>query len=133
MSGMFATFEASRSGMGAYKIWLDAIADNVANMNNVTSTDDAAFAERFIMVEAGGEAPASGVKVTGAAFGDPNGLVVYEPNHPLADAEGMVRRPSVDLGEQMVYMQLAQRGYQANIKTFERAREAYESALSIGR
>ena len=133
MSSMFATFDAARSGMGAYKIWLDAVADNVANMNNVTRTDEAAFAERFISVEAGGEAPGSGVRVTGALFGDPNGLVTYEPNNPLADAEGMVRRPDIDLGEQMVYMQLAQRGYQANINTFQRAREAYEAALSIGR
>ena len=133
MSEMFATFDAARTGMGAYKIWLDAVADNVANMNNVTSTDEAAFAERFILVEAGGDDPGSGVRVSGAAFGDPNGLVVYEPGHPLADEEGMVRRPSIDLGEQMVYMQLAQRGYQASINTFQRAREAYEAALSIGR
>ncbi len=133
MSAMFATFDSARSGMGAYKIWLDAVADNVANLDNVTSTDQAAFAERFIQVESGGEAAGSGVRVVGALFGDPNGVVAYEPGNPLADAEGMVRRPDIDLGEQMVYMQVAQRGYQANIKTFERARESYEAALSIGR
>ncbi len=133
MSAMFATFDSARSGMGAYKIWLDAVADNVANLDNVTSTDEEAFAERFIQVESGGEAAGSGVRVVGALFGDPNGVVAYEPGNPLADAEGMVRRPDIDLGEQMVYMQIAQRGYQANIKTFERAREAYEAALSIGR
>ena len=55
------------------------------------------------------------------------------PNHPLADANGMVRRPDIDLSDQMVYMQLAQRGYQANVQAFERAREAYESILSIGK
>ena len=133
MSTMFATFDAARSGMGAHKIWLDAVADNVANINNVTTTDQPAFAERFIQVEAGGNEPGSGVRVVGALFGDANGYVTYDPSNPLADAEGMVRRPDVDLGEQMVYMQLAQRGYQANISTFQRAREAYEAALSIGR
>ncbi|WP_420452512.1 flagellar basal body rod protein FlgC [Ilumatobacter sp.] len=133
MSTMFATFDSARTGMGAYKLWLDAVADNVANIDNVTTTDEPAFAERFIVVESGGDAPGSGVRVTGAAFGDPNGRVTHEPGNPLADAEGMVRRPDIDLGEQMVYMQLAQRGYQANINTFERAREAYEAALSIGR
>ena len=45
--------------------------------------------------------------------------MTYEPNHPLADDNGMVRRPVVDLTDQMVYMQLAQRGYQANVATFE--------------
>lgn len=133
MTTMFASFATARTGMGAYKLWLDAISDNVANMNNVTTTDQPAFQERFIVVEsAEGAAEGTGVRVTGTLFGDPNGYVVYEPNNPLADDEGMVRRPAIDLTEQMVYMQVAQRGYQANIRTFERAREAYEAALQIG-
>jgi flagellar basal body rod protein FlgC len=33
----------------------------------------------------------------------------------------------------MVYMQLAQRGYQANVRSFDSAKEMYESILSIGR
>jgi len=45
----------------------------------------------------------------------------------------MVRRPDMDLTDQMVYLQLAQRGYQANVSTFERAREAYETIPGIGR
>ena len=30
----------------------------------------------------------------------------------------MVRRPDIDLSDQMVYLQVAQRGYQANINAF---------------
>lgn len=119
--------------MGAYKLWLDAVSDNIANMDNVTTTDSPAFQERFLVVEsADATETGSGVRVAGTLFGDPNGVVAYEPNHPLADEQGMIRRPDVDLTEQMVFMQVAQRGYQANIRTFERAREAYEAALSIG-
>ena len=59
----------------------------------------------------------------GAEFGNPEGRVSYEPNHPLADDNGMVRRADLDLTDQMVYMQLAQRGYQANVATFEHAKE----------
>jgi flagellar basal-body rod protein FlgC len=66
-------------------------------------------------------------------LGDPNGRVTYEPNHPLADANGMIRRPDIEMSDQMVYLQVAQRGYQANINSFQRARDAYEAALSIGR
>jgi flagellar basal-body rod protein FlgC len=66
-------------------------------------------------------------------FGDAEGRVVYDANHPYADENGMVRLPDIDLSEQMVYMQLAQRGYQANVRSFESAREAYETILSIGR
>lgn len=132
---MFATLDVARSGMGAYKTWLNAVADNVANIDNVTSTDEAAFQERFVLVESAEDASGAGagVRVIGAEFGDPNGRISYEPTHPLADENGMVRRPEINLSDQMVFMQVAQRGYQANINTFERAREAYESALSIGR
>jgi flagellar basal-body rod protein FlgC len=135
MSTVFASLGVARSGMDAYKLWLDAVADNVANIDNVTSTDQQAFQERFVMVQSAEDATGAGagVRVVGAAFGDPNGRVLYEPNHPLADANGMVRRPDIDLSDQMVFMQLAQRGYQANINTFERAREAYQAALSIGK
>jgi flagellar basal-body rod protein FlgC len=135
MSITFSAFDTARSGMGAYKVWLDAVADNVANMDNVVPTDQRAFQERFVLVAAseGGDGQAAGVRVTGAGFGDPNGVLAYEPNHPLADVNGMVRRPDLNLSDQMVYMQIAQRGYQANINTFERAKEAYEAALSIGK
>lgn len=135
MSQMFAALDVARSGMGVYKTWLNAVADNVANIDNVTTTDQPAFRERFVVVQAAEDANGvgAGARVTAALFGDPNGNLAYEPNHPLADENGFVRRPSINLGDQMVYMQVAQRGYQANIKTFERAREAYEAALSIGR
>jgi flagellar basal-body rod protein FlgC len=59
--------------------------------------------------------------------------VTYEPDNPLADANGMVRRPDMDLADQMVYMQLAQRGYQANVASFDKAKEAYEAILGIGK
>ena len=135
MSQVFSTLGVAQSGMGAYKLWIDALADNVANIDNVTSTDQRAFQERFVIVSSVEDetGAGAGVAVDGAAFGDPNGRIMYEPNHPLADENGMVRRPDIDLSDQMVFLQLAQRGYQANINAFERAREAYEAALSIGK
>lgn len=132
---VFGILGVSTSGMGVYKTWLNAVADNIANMNTVAATDEPAFQERFVAVRAATDPSGfgAGARVAGAAFGDPEGRVVYEPNHPLADENGMVRRPDIDLSDQMVHLQLAQRGYQANVATFERAREAYETILSIGR
>jgi flagellar basal-body rod protein FlgC len=135
MSEVFSILGVATSGMGVYKTWLNAVADNVANMNNVVRTDEAAFQERFVEVEpiVGEDSLGEGAVVSGVQFGDPNGIVAYEPNHPLADEEGMIRRPNVSLTDQMVYMQLAQRGYQANVRSFESAKEAYETILSIGK
>lgn len=135
MTQMFGIFNVATSGMGAYKTWLNAVADNIANMNNVSRTSEPAFQERFISVQAKTSADevGEGVEVSGVMFGDADGQVVWDPNHPYADANGMVRHTSIDLTEQMVYMQLAQRGYQANVRSFESAKEAYESLLSIGK
>ena len=58
---------------------------------------------------------------------------VFGSTATQVDENGMVRRSAVSLTDQMVYMQLAQRGYQANVRSFESAKEAYESILSIGK
>jgi flagellar basal-body rod protein FlgC len=134
MSGPFHSLSVSGSGMDVYQIWLDAISDNVANINNVTSTDQPAFQERFVIARAnerGGRM--NGARVSSIEFGNPNGLEIYEPNHFLADENGMVRIPDVDLAHQMTHMLVAQRAYQANVTAFRTARDAYQRALEIGR
>ena len=95
MSQVFSTLAVAQTGMGAYKLWIDAVADNVANIDNVSPTDQAAFQERFVMVSAveSDNGAGRGVVVTGAAFGDPNGRLTYEPTHPLADENGMGSPP----------------------------------------
>jgi flagellar basal-body rod protein FlgC len=119
------------SGLGLHRSWLDAIADNIANVNTVTATDGAAFQARYIVAQSGGDTP--GVAVAGAEFSDAAGRVVNDPTHPLADAEGNVRYPDIDLGEQMSTLIMAQRGYEANAAVVDRAKTIYEAALQIGR
>jgi flagellar basal-body rod protein FlgC len=51
----------------------------------------------------------------------------------MADAQGLVRRPDIDLGEQMTTMIMAQRGYQANVANLDRVRAAYQAAIQMGR
>ena len=134
MAGPFHSLSISGSGMDVYQTWLDAIADNVANINNVTSTDEPAFQERFVIAQARESGRRmDGAKVDRLEFGNPYGQVVYEPNHILADEDGFVRVPDVDLSHQMTHMLVAQRAYQANVSAFRTARDAYQRALEIGR
>jgi flagellar basal-body rod protein FlgC len=136
---MFGAIDTSGSGLTVYRKWMDAISDNIANINDTTSPDKPAFQERFVVAkarEAAGGADASGtagVDVVGVQFGDPTGELVSDPTNPLADANGMVRKTTVDLGEQMTSLLIAQRSYQANLAVVERARDAYTAALQIGR
>jgi flagellar basal-body rod protein FlgC len=59
--------------------------------------------------------------------------VVYEPTNPLADEDGYVRYPDIDMASQMTQLIMAQRGYQANAAVVDRAKSSYEAALQIGR
>jgi flagellar basal-body rod protein FlgC len=72
------------------------------------------------------------VAVTGIELGNAEGRLVYDPQHPLADEEGMVRHPDVDMGDQLTQLMVAQRAYQVNLAVVDRAKEAYQQALRIG-
>ncbi|GAB3356539.1 flagellar basal body rod protein FlgC [Modestobacter lapidis] len=131
------TFDSLRiagSGLYSHRKWMDAVADNIANINTVAGPGEDAFQERMIVAEAvqygSGQ---GGVRVAGMALGDAEGRLVYEPDHQLADANGYVRYPDIDLGDQMTQLLMAQRGYQANLATVERATNAYQSALQLGK
>jgi flagellar basal-body rod protein FlgC len=128
------TFDAigiAGTALTVHRKWLDAVSDNLANMNDATSTNGPAFQARY--VEAAESADGQGVYVKSTPQGDAEGRVVYQPDHPLADAAGYVRYPDIDLAEQMGALIIAQRGYQANAQVVDRARETYLAALEIGK
>lgn len=128
------TFDAigiAGTGLTLHRKWLDSISDNLANINTAKSTAGTAFQARYIVAQEGGNAP--GAFVAGAAYGSAEGRMVYEPDNPVADAQGYVRYPDIDLSGQMGSLILAQRGYQANAAVVDRAKETYQAALQIGR
>ena len=132
------TFDAlgiSGSGLLVHRKWMDAVSDNMANLNTVNPYEAEPFRERLIVAQAVGYGSGEGgVRVARAEFGgDPEGRVVYEPDHPLANEEGYVRYPDIDMGDQMVSLMMAQRGYQANLAVVERATTAYQAALQLGK
>jgi flagellar basal-body rod protein FlgC len=129
---MFDNIGVAASGVAVQRKWMDAVSDNIANLNNASSTSGPAFQERFIQA-APIQGGTGGAVVTGVTSGDATGRVVFEPNNPLADKDGNVRYPDIDLGEQMGYLIMAQRGYQANLSVVDRATSAYEAALQLGK
>ncbi|MGO4191335.1 flagellar basal body rod protein FlgC [Arthrobacter sp. YAF17] len=128
------TFDAigiAGSALTVHRKWLDAVSDNLANMNNASRTNGPAFQAKY--VEAAEGAEGSGVYVKSTQLGNGEGRIVYQPDHPLADADGNVKYPDIDMAEQMGALIIAQRGYQANAQVVDRARESYLAALEIGR
>ncbi|MEO3932099.1 MULTISPECIES: flagellar basal body rod protein FlgC [Micrococcaceae] len=128
------TFDAigiAGSALTVHRKWLDAVSDNLANMNNASSTNGPAFQARYVEAAEGSEG--TGVYVKSTQLGSGEGRIVYQPDHPLADADGNVKYPDIDMAEQMGALIIAQRGYQANAQVVDRARETYLAALEIGR
>lgn len=128
------TFDAigiAGSALTVHRKWLDAVSDNLANMNNASRTSGPAFRAKY--VEATEGANGTGVYVKSTPLGSGAGRIVYQPDHPLADANGNVKYPDIDMAEQMGALIIAQRGYQANAQVVDRARETYLAALEIGK
>jgi len=135
----FPVLSTMANGLTVFRTWMDAVGDNIANLNTAKRTSEDAFQARYIVAEAvdyGSSATpgiGTGSRVAGVQFGSTEGRIVYDPENPLADAEGMVRMPDIDLSSQMTQLIQAQRGYQANLAVVDRAKDAYQAALQIGR
>lgn len=132
--GLFGAIGVAGTGVTVYRKWLDAVSDNIANINTAKPMNEEAFRARYVIAQAVGYGTGEGgVQVGGIELGPAAGRIVYEPGSPLADADGNVRYPDIDLGSQMGQLIMAQRGYQANLTVVDRAREAYQAALQLGR
>jgi flagellar basal-body rod protein FlgC len=133
----FSAIGIAGTGMTVYRKWLDAVSDNLSNMNDASPTSGPAFQAEYVQAAAQTD-PATG-EGAGVAVartvrsGDTTGRVVYEPDNPLADKDGNVRYPDIDMASQMGQMIMAQRGYEANISVIDRAKDAYEAALQLGK
>jgi flagellar basal-body rod protein FlgC len=130
---MFDAIANAGSGLVVYRKWLDAVSDNVSNINDVAPTSGKAFQARYVVAQAANYGNGGGAQVAGIVVGSAQGRLVYQPDNPLADAKGMVRVPDIDMADQMGQLIIAQRAYQANLSVVERARDAYQSALELGK
>ena len=132
--GLFDAVNIAGSGMAMHQTWLDTVGYNIANVNTARSTSDKAFQAQFVVAQnVEGPGGGEGVHTAGIALGDATGRVVYQPDSPLADKDGNVRLPDIDLGSQMSQLITAQRGFQAQASVIRNAQDVYSSALSIGK
>jgi flagellar basal-body rod protein FlgC len=134
MTGLFSVFGIAGSGVAVHRKWMDAISDNIANINTARPTSGEAFRARYVIARAVDYGDGTGgVEVAGTAQGSAEGKLVYDPQNPLADKDGNIRLPDIDLGSQMTQLIMAQRGYQASLAVVDRARDAYSAAIQVGR
>jgi flagellar basal-body rod protein FlgC len=133
---MFNAINTAGTGLAAYRAWVDVLANNIANVDTVKPMDEDAFQAQYVEAQSipgGPDGIGRGVRAVSLPTSSPEGIVTHDPESPLADDDGNVRRPDMDLTEQMGNLILAQRAFQANAATVDRAKETYESAIAIGK
>src|SRR3954471_16788665 len=111
--GAFDMLRIANSSLGMHQTWLDTLANNIANVNTATRTSESAFQGQMVIAGARSD---GGVDVAGIALSDKEGRVVNDPSNALADADGNIRLPDLDLASQMTQLVMAQRGFQASVQ-----------------
>ncbi|MGA7835183.1 MAG: flagellar basal body rod C-terminal domain-containing protein [Acidimicrobiales bacterium] len=129
MSFMWSAIDTAGSAADVDQTWIDAIGGNVANMEDGVTPGKPVYQAQY--VEAGEQANGEGVQVNTIDLGPKQGEIEYEPENPVANAQGEVEYPVVDLGSQLVDLEEAQASYQANAQVLSDAKTAYQSILDI--
>jgi flagellar basal-body rod protein FlgC len=137
---LFSGMDVSATGLSAQRKRMNAIAENLANSETTRTkeggpyrrqqtslTQDVPFASEL---EAAGDYPFSGVKAN--VTRDPAPFrEVYDPDHPDADENGMVKMPNVDIVQEMTELISASRAYEANATAFNASKGMMKKALEL--
>lgn len=131
---LFRALDTAVTGATMSRVWLDAIADNVANINTTRPPDEEPFAARQVLAASipGTDGIGDGVRVAQISLSDAPPTLIYDPSHPHADEFGVVRSSNVTLDKEMTNLLLANRVYSMNLSVMDRAVNAYRAALQIG-
>lgn len=132
---MFNALDTAVTGVNVSGTWLDAISGNVANLNTTRAAGEEPFRASLLEVQSVNSANGvgAGVRVSRVLQKQGEPTLAYDPESPLADENGNVTRPVVDMSEEMTNMLIASRAYQANLSVMDRVRDSYIKALEIGR
>lgn len=132
--GLEKVFSVAASALTAQSARLNVVASNLANADSATGPDGKPYRAKQVMfstlpLEGQG---VSGVRVTGVITDPAPMRRIYEPAHPMADKDGYVTMPNVNVVEEMVNMISASRAYQNNVETMNTAKTLLLKTLSLG-
>jgi flagellar basal-body rod protein FlgC len=130
---LFNIFNVAGSGMSAQSQRLNTVASNLANADSATSTSGEAYRAKSVVFEAVPlETGGTAVKVQQVTEDQAPFKKVYDPKHPLADKDGYVNMPNVNVVDEMVNMLSASRSYQNNVDTMNAAKTMLLKTLTLG-
>ena len=138
-------FDVAGSGMNAQSVRLNTTASNIANADTASSSTEEVYRARHPVFKASfnemlghskeGLNPqdeTAGVAVLGIVESDAPLQPRYEPDHPMANEDGYVFYPNVNVVEEMTNMISASRSFQMNVDVMNSAKQMMQRVLSIG-
>jgi flagellar basal-body rod protein FlgC len=131
---LFNIFNIAGSGMTAQSQRLNVVASNLANADSTTGPDGKPYRAKqvvFSTLPMGADAGA-GVKVASVVEDASPMKVIFDPKHPMADGNGYVTLPNVNVVEEMVNMISASRSYQNNVDMLNTSKSMLLKTLSMG-
>ena len=141
-------FDISGRAMDAQSVRLNTVASNLANAQSAASSVNQVYRARHPIfaavqesalqqangwsnVEDDGQGGA-GVQVLGITESQAPLEKRYEPGHPLADKDGYVLYPNVNVVEEMADMISASRSFQINVEMLQSAKTMAQRLLAMG-
>jgi flagellar basal-body rod protein FlgC len=135
---LFNIFEVSGSAMSAQSVRLNTTASNLANAESVSSSLEQTYRSREPVFAAvmkglqGANAQSVGVRVAGIVESDAPLDTRYEPGNPMANEEGYVFLPNVNVVDQMANMISASRSYQNNVEVLNTSKQLLLATIRLG-
>ncbi|OIQ43873.1 flagellar basal body rod protein FlgC [Psychrobium sp. nBUS_13] len=137
---LYNIFDVAGSGMSAQSLRLNVTASNLANANSVSSSAEETYRGRHPVFAAEMQKAAAGqqeesvqVKVLGIVEDQDPLKMEYNPNHPMADQDGYIYKPNVNVMEEMANMISASRSYQTNVQVADAAKQMLMKTLQLGK
>lgn len=127
MSEFSKALGVTTSGLKAQATRLRHLAENISN------ADTPGYRRKLVPFETAFSAGrGASVVETGPVRLDKSTLErVYDPSHPMADAEGYYDGSNVNLLIELTDAREAQRSYEANLKVFEQTRKMSSSLMDL--
>ena len=129
--------DIAATGMAAQRLRVQLTATNIANSETTRTPEGGPYRKKepvFQVVPLAQDQPGSpvlGVGVSAIQTSQDPFISKFDPNHPDADADGMVQYPNVNPVEEMVNLTEASRSFEANVAVVRAVRTMELSAQDL--
>ena len=121
------------SAMAAQTVRLNTIASNLANANAVSGSEGEGYrARKPVFAAVMGDSGGASVQVLDVVQSSEPLRKMYEPDNPVADADGMVYYANVNEVAEMADMMSASRAFETNVEVMGRIKNMQQSLLRMG-